>query len=156
MLVKSSQRLIVLVASAVLVASGCSGSDLPETVPVTGNVLYKGEPVANAQVGFVPKDQDSGVRPARGQTDDAGQFKLRTYFGPDHDVAGATPGEYVVTVEKRDVPADPAEMTKMFSKNPSMVPKNLLPGKYATAKSSSLSATVEKGGDNSFELELTD
>jgi hypothetical protein len=140
-----------------LLAAGCGdGRDLPETLPVTGTVVYKGEPLADAEIGFVPSAPDSGAHPARGRTDAAGKFTLKTYFGPTDDVAGATPGEYKVTVQKRDVPADPAELAKHFQLNPQMVPASLVPTKYESVDTTPLSATVAEDAANDFPLEMTD
>jgi hypothetical protein len=101
---------------AVLYLSGCS-SDAPKinTVPVTGKVTYKGQPVAGATVAFIPTNPDG--RPARGVTDDQGVYTLTTYLGPQDQPAGAEPGEYKVTIEKKQaapgsaVPGKPAEGT---------------------------------------------
>lgn len=135
-------------------AAGCSGRDLPETVPVSGTILHDGKPLADAEIGFVPKQEDSGAHPAHGRTDESGVFTLKTYFGPKDEVSGATPGEYTVTVQKRDIPPDPAELQKMFQKNPQMIPKSLLPDKYGSPATSNLEATVAKGEENSFEFKL--
>jgi len=70
-----------------LALAGC-GSGL---VPVEGTVLLDGQPLADAQVLFLPK---SGGRPAAGKTDAQGKFKLMT----DRPDDGAQPGEYEVGV----------------------------------------------------------
>lgn len=140
-----------------LVVAGCgSGRDLPETLPVTGTVLYNGEPLADAEIGFVPSAPDGGAHPARGRTDAQGRFTLKTYFGPTDDVEGATPGDYKVTVQKRDVPADPAELAKHFQLNPQMVPASLVPSQYESVDTTPLSATVAEGATNDFPLQMTD
>ena len=152
---KHSTGLAVAAVWSALGVCGC-GPDLPETVPVTGKILFKGEPVANAQVGFVPKIEGSGALPARGTTDEAGEFVLKTYVAPGQEADGVTPGEYAVTVQKTDVPVDPAEMARMFSQNPGYVPPQLLPSQYATAAKSPLTAPVTEDGENSFEFELVE
>ena len=144
----------VALAGVCVALSGCSGRDLPDTVPVSGKVLFKGEPLADAEVGFIPRQEGDDIHPAQGRTDETGYFTLRSYFGPEDEIDGATPGEYIVTVQKRDVPGDPAEMAKMFQKKPGMVPKSLIPEKYGTSAKSNLEATVTKDGDNSFEFTL--
>jgi len=146
--------MLMLVAGCVA-AVGCGGRELPETVNVTGKIMFEGKAVDNAEVGFVPTTEEKGTFAARGRTDSEGQFELMTYFGPDDDVSGALPGDYIVTVTKPDVPADPAELQKHFQAHPQMVPKNLLPQKYISAKTSDLKAPVTADGDNNFEFELT-
>ena len=142
----------MFVYSAMLLG-GC-GPEMPATVAVTGQILQNGKPVANAQVGFIPTSEESGALPARGETDDEGRYTLRTYVAPGHEANGATPGDYAVTVQKTDVPADPAAMAAMFAKNPGFVPPQLLPTNYATAKLSPLKATVRDNGDNDFVFEV--
>lgn len=132
---------------------GC-GPELPETVHVTGKVVHDGKPITNAQIGFVPMTEGSGALPARGETDESGEFTLKTFVTATAEADGATPGAYVVTVQKTDVPADPAKMAAMFSKNPGYVPPQLLPSEYADVGKSPLKATVTEDGDNSFDFEL--
>lgn len=148
-------RIVPLTIAVVLSLSGC-GPEMPATVPVTGKIIYKGEAVARAQVGFVPKTEGNGALPARGETDEDGIFELRTYVSPGHEAEGVTPGEYAVTVQKTDIPADPAKMSEMFSKNPGYVPPQMLPSQYATASLSPLNAPVTEDGDNHFEFELVE
>lgn len=152
---QNTPALALVAVWSALGVCGC-GPELPDTVPVTGTILFKGEPVAQAQVGFVPKTEGAGALPARGQTDAAGRFVLTTYVGPGQEAAGVTPGDYAVTVQKTDIPADPAKMAEMFSKNPGYVPPQLLPGRYATAAKSDLTATVTEDGENAFEFELVE
>lgn len=77
--------LLVLVVSATL--AGCNSSNV---VPVSGTLTYKGKPVTNAFIHFVP---ESG-RPSLGETDSQGRFTL-TY---DPDTRGATLGKHRVFV----------------------------------------------------------
>ncbi|MEO1980513.1 MAG: hypothetical protein ABGZ24_08345, partial [Fuerstiella sp.] len=37
---------------SLVIMTGCGGSDRPATYPVSGSVLYNGEPVAGASVSF--------------------------------------------------------------------------------------------------------
>jgi hypothetical protein len=78
------------VALAVCVAlAGCGGSDVAS---VSGTLTYKGKPVTNAFVNFVPAD---GGRPSIGETDPDGKFTL-VY---DPKVNGAKIGKHRVFVE---------------------------------------------------------
>lgn len=69
-----------------LAAGGCGG---PKFVKVTGRVTYKGQPVPNTQLRFMP---DNGERPSTGLTDDEGTFALKY----SRNQVGAPPGNYTV------------------------------------------------------------
>jgi len=69
-------------------ALGCGGGNV---VPVSGTLTYKGKPVTNAYVHFVP---DQG-RPSMGETDPQGNFVL-TY---DPQKKGAQLGKHKVWVQ---------------------------------------------------------
>ena len=150
--------------------SGCGdGIDRPETVPVTGTVLYNGKPVEKAVVSF---SCEGAPRSAVGVSDAEGKFTLSTFGYND----GAIVGTHAVTVSKADPKADqapaaagggdqkllndPAAMTAdmvKMSQDPGAIPEfsGLLPEKYSGA-SSPLSETVSESGPNEFVLQLTD
>ena len=78
------------VALAVCVAlAGCGGSGV---VSVSGKLTYKGQPVTNAFINFVPAD---GGRPSMGETDKDGNFSL-VY---DPQTNGAKVGKHRVFVQ---------------------------------------------------------
>ena len=132
----------VIVASMVLVALvGCGGSDRSETVPVQGQVLYRGQPVAEAQVMFLPEND----RPANATTDAEGKFVLTTFETGD----GAVVGAHRVSITKM-APRDPQ------SSDPYAMPKSLLPPRYGQPMSSGLTAEVTSSGPNDFTFELID
>lgn len=118
---------------------GCTAGH-PTTYPVTGEVLYDGQPVEGASVVFT-----SDGPPAHGTTDAQGKFTLRTFAAGD----GATLGEHRVTITKNvaqpSAPDDPYPVTK-----------NVLPAKYAKPDTSNLTANVTTDGDNTFRFELKD
>jgi hypothetical protein len=131
-----------LIALSASLLNGC-GSRNPPTYAIAGTVTYRGKPVENAGVMFMP---NSG-RPASGQTDAQGRFTLRTY--KDND--GAIVGENIVCVSKM-VP-DPSQKGKdaMWLK---MI--SALPARYATPVTSPLKVTVGSTGSNEFRFELSD
>ena len=53
-----------------LILNGCGGG--PDVVPVAGVLTYKGKPVPNVIVDFMP----AGGRPSWGKTDAQGRFQL--------------------------------------------------------------------------------
>jgi hypothetical protein len=90
------KRLAFLVFWVVVIPSGCNNNQAPpRLVPVSGKLVYKNKPVAQALVQFYP-DASKGAQgfAATGQTKLDGTFTLQTYpHGP-----GAAPGRYAVTV----------------------------------------------------------
>ena len=130
-----------------LVTVGCGGGG-PATHTVTGTVIYQSNPVANAQVGFVPAEGTTEFKPAFAQTDESGRFSLKTYLSPGQEVGGAMAGKYKVTVQAgypQDRIVTPEEMAKNLNK---------LPAKYADAASTPLEVTVSADGENNFPLEI--
>jgi len=127
----------------VLAVVGCGGSLHPQTYPVTGTVVYRGQPVEDAEVTFMP----SGGRIATGKTDTEGRFHMCTFGSAD----GVLPGQSTVLVVKK---------TKVASAKPSSSPydtlRNVLPERYGNPTRSGLTATVEPGGKNDFRFELKD
>lgn len=94
-------RLVGLVGLALLLAvAGCSSKYTP--VPVSGEVTLDGQPVDGATVYFYAVGDAKEGRPATGQTDKEGKFRLSTLGTND----GALPGTYKVVVAKY-VPTNP-------------------------------------------------
>ncbi|MEZ6062152.1 MAG: hypothetical protein R3C19_17575 [Planctomycetaceae bacterium] len=149
--------LFVLPAAVALIGiSGCGSSvEIPRTVPVKGKVTYKDQPLADAEVAFVSKLDNKDVLAARGMTNSAGEFSLTTYIDPQHEVSGATPGDYVVTVNKSETMSTEQTM-KMFKENPMMEFKKLVPDEYTLKDKSPLEASVTVGGENTFDFTLKD
>jgi hypothetical protein len=143
----------VLLAFVLTVFAGCSGNDRPKLVPVSGTVLYNGEPVEAAHVVFLSETTE---RPARATTDAQGRFRL-TSFDP-HD--GAVPGKHVITVSKvvgDDAPAAAASMEDVVAAGPTETQvRYLLPERYGDPKRSGLEETVPDRGTDEITLDLTD
>lgn len=131
-----------------LVLAGCGDSH--GTAGVTGVVVYKDQPVADATVNFLPKSDRPDAKGSTGKTDSSGRFTLTTYISPDEQPAGALPGSYAVTVTKIDEPQG------VFDPHKDPPPKNQLPTKYGGALQSPLAAEVKSSGSNHFEFKLTD
>ncbi|MBM4097163.1 MAG: carboxypeptidase regulatory-like domain-containing protein [Planctomycetes bacterium] len=116
-------RISLAMAGFLLVGCGSSG-----IVSVSGTLTYKGKPVTNAFVNFVPAD---GGRPSMGETDAAGKFTL-TY---DPQTKGAKAGKHKVFVT-RNAAADAA--------NPGAIP-----GMPAVMSGDQQELFHKYGGDNS-------
>ncbi len=140
---------MMLIAMAMV--SGCGKADTrPRRVLVSGAVLHKGQPVAEATVLFIPV----GSTPAAtGKTDAQGRYRLTTFESND----GAVPGEYAVAVRKIKVIASstPGTVPDDFVTAPPDE-KWLLPTKYGHGESSGLAATVKEGVENDFRFELAE
>ncbi|MFM9197350.1 MAG: hypothetical protein ACKOWG_16745 [Planctomycetia bacterium] len=132
--------------------TGCSRSpSLPARVKVSGVVTYKGEPLADALIAFIPIGAldvtlNAG---ATGLTDEQGRYELSTFGNKD----GAIPGEKQVRV----LPAAraPTKLTDDGDPAPSPKPPGF-PEKYLDQTASGLKATVEAGQKNTFDFALTD
>jgi hypothetical protein len=124
---------------------GCKGSTGSITVPATGKLTYQGQPVADAVVVFNPPAADSATLGGTATTDEQGAFQISTNSSSGQMQRGIAPGKYVVTVSKLSL-AD--------TKTMSAPPRNLLPKKYFSAKTSDLSAEVKTGADNRFDFVL--
>ncbi len=129
------QPLLLALGSLSLMA-GCSGPKKPELAPVTGVVTWRGEPVAGAEVMFMP----AGGRPAAGTTDSEGRFRLSTVVKDD----GALIGHHKITISKR----------MPINDKPYAPEQNEIPGHYATLATSGLEADVVAPGPNEFEFPL--
>jgi hypothetical protein len=112
----------------------------PALAPAKGNVMYKGQPLGNAQVMTEPT-AERGL-PAMGWTDDEGNFSLKTDIKGTF-VEGITVGEHRVTVTARErisVPGGPPLVT---------------PEQYASMKNSPLSIKVGSNpAENQFKFVL--
>ncbi len=86
----------VVAACALVVLAGCGAREEgPPLFPVSGKVLFKGEPAAGAQVYFHPPGPaDSKKLRPHGKADAKGVFRLSTRRSED----GAAEGEYTVTI----------------------------------------------------------
>lgn len=137
-------RLIVC-CLAVLVIAGCSKSVGPETVAVTGTVTLDGTPVEGAVVVFTPATQTtSSQQAAQGETDSVGKYEIQTYVSETSTYkSGITPGSYVITVTKLELPTDMRGQ-----------PKHVLPKKYRNTATTPLKADVSVGVPAVFDFEL--
>lgn len=138
---------LALAGALVTVGCGTEKVERPETVPVSGTIMYNGEPVGSANVIFRHKDGQSS---SYGKTDAQGRFQLQTFEAND----GARPGEYVVSVQKYEItkPELPEEHPDYVPPPP---PKPLVPEKYMDPKTSGLTANVQDA-ENNFNFDLKD
>ena len=120
-----------LVAACLVACAGCNSSGL---YPVSGKVLYNGEPAVGATVTFVRK---GATDPLKEQTPQGvvGEDGTFTLSGPGGD--GAPPGEYAVLIEWKEG----AGKTK--GRAPALNAPDRLKKRYLDPDRPRLTATVE-------------
>lgn len=134
----------VAMAATIFGASGCSKGKTPweQTYPAKGIVKYKGKPIANAELAFLPTDAEApdAVRP-KAKTAADGKFEVWTYQSGD----GIPAGTYKVTIVHNEV---------AVSKGTIVAKPNSLPAKYARFDTTDLSVPITAGENElpAFEL----
>ncbi|MBX6313671.1 MAG: hypothetical protein IRY99_12245 [Isosphaeraceae bacterium] len=133
----SSLALAALLPILIL-ASGCGRStpERPETVPLSGKVTYKGQPIPKGTVTF---QADSGPV-ATGQIQPDGTYRMTTF----------EPGDGVVLGHHRvAIIANTEDPTLMPGSSPGYrAPKDLIPASYGDPRTSNLEANVQKDTRN--------
>lgn len=119
----------------------------PRRTPVIGEVTLNGTPLAEATVTFHPIGHSYA---AVGLTDKKGKFALTTLDGND----GAIPGMFGVTISKYDF-THTASVENGDGTITEFPPQVLVPEKYATVKTSELTATVDAEKKNQFQFNLS-
>ena len=145
-------------------SGGCGSGTEPSPVlekltPVSGTVTQNGEPVAGANVMFLPDPESPGsvAETASGVTDSQGKYELLTALPgvPIEQTKGAAPAKYVVVVSRlltsdgSPIPPGTTEADAMEKGA-----EESLPPKYSDMEQSVLKAEVVNGqSDYDFELE---
>jgi hypothetical protein len=106
--------------------------------PVSGTVVFEGQPPEGASIIFHPLDDSLTIRP-RGVVGADGTFELTTYLPAD----GAPRGEYNVTLEWKKL----VEFDGDYAAGP-----NLFPAEYASPASTPVRVTVD--GEELPEIEI--
>jgi hypothetical protein len=141
-MMSSRKPLLLWVAPLLLVVlAGCGGGG-PKIVKVSGTLSYKGKPVTNASLDFMPEHG----RPSWGKTDEAGRFTL-SY---DRTREGAVVGKHKVSVKMRPTTVE-EQKAVMMGKRPPMSPEMVtFFDKYSPQKSK-LEVQID---DNTKDLKL--
>ncbi len=125
------------------VLAGC-GSDLPQTIKVTGKVTFDGgPPPGSGVVNFLPIESAAGfpLRPGNGDFGNDGSYSAYTFEPND----GLMPGKYKVYLECWETPPN------MEGKPV----KSHLPKKYQGAETSGFTLDIEpKSGAQTFDLNV--
>jgi hypothetical protein len=120
-----------LAATCLLAVIGCGGAEGPAVYPVTGVILRDGQPLADANVEFLP---DNG-RPSAGSTDKDGKFVLEYIKG----TRGALKGSHKIRVVERFQGANPESPAAFDPNNPPAEPKS-----YDLPQPAQINATTNK------------
>ena len=121
-----------------LLCVACAKSGRKPVYPVHGQVLDgNGRPATGALLVFHPVDEkDPKVLRPLARVDERGDFALTTYEKND----GAPEGEYIMSIEWRQPPANPFAGKKEGN--------DRLRGRYSDPKTSPLRFKVERQADN--------
>lgn len=129
--------LVVLVWGAISLGRG-RGPERMAVHPLTGTLVFEGQPAAGAAIVLYPQDPSISVRP-RASVNDDGTFAVTSYEPED----GAPAGNYKVTVEWR------RPVAGQVSGGDDLPPPNVLPSAYAVPQTTPLKVSV-KEGENEF------
>jgi hypothetical protein len=161
---KMKYLMLLAVAASAILVSGC-GKDLGYR-KTTGVVTLDGSPLAGAIVTFVAQGQ--GAESGAATTNEKGEYSANSGSVGE----GLKPGEYKVTISKRETVVDEdlerlkaGEITddeyqeikakRGMKENSGSVGANLVPEEYSSAATTSLSATVtDNPKQNVFNFDL--
>lgn len=121
---------------------GCTSGERAKVMPVSGKVLFNGQPLAFGAVAFQPMRG----QPARGTIGKDGTFKLSTYREGD----GAAVGQHRVKITCY-TSQDPATKKPGPSET---LGESLIPARYANFDTSGLTVAVLADGNSPFMFEL--
>lgn len=119
--------------------TGC-GSDQAKTAIVKGTITFKGKPVPNGTVTFIPLGEGPA---ATGELQKDGSYTLKTY----KDADGAVLGKHKVIVVAME------DMAGRLPEDRTPTPPPIVPHKYTSAATTDLQAEV-KEGENIVDFDL--
>lgn len=124
---------------------------------ITGVVRWKGQPVADATVGFSGRHPETG-RPvlAVGSTDKDGHFSVATRFSPRNSPRGVVIGSHRVTIQKMIPPngMSEEEYANRAAAGESIQLVPLFDQKYFSGDTTPLSVEVGEEGPFAFNFDL--
>jgi hypothetical protein len=120
-----------------LILSGCAKQTALPVVTVSGTIQLNGQPLANADVTFLPTDRALGP-PSSARTDSNGQFSLKNVRGQPQ----VPEGSYKVRISQRVLP-DGTPVPQNDKTPPIESPaRELLPQRYSDLDQTELTANV--------------
>ena len=115
--------------------AGCGGDGKLKTYPVSGQILYNGQPLKGVDVAFHATDPGHAVGyPPHAKTDAEGKFKLTSYVPDDGSPAGEFRVAVAFAVETAGAD-DGGDQSKKLAAQ--------VPAKYHRGETSGLTATVK-------------
>lgn len=142
----------VLTSAWVVAVAGCSSEDewtakRPKVHSASGLVKLDGKPLDDATVIY---HSQSHALSAQGTTDKAGRFTLTTFDSGD----GAVEGKHKVVITKRTYEKRKTKYDSAEEKSVALIPKELLPSRYALPTTTNVEVEVSAKGDNSATIEI--
>ncbi|MCL2623484.1 MAG: hypothetical protein FWD31_07445 [Planctomycetaceae bacterium] len=143
---------IVLLVTAVAMTAGC-GPKRPPTAKVNGTVTYQGKPLATGTIIFEVDD----ARPATGKIVDGNIVDVTTFDKNDGVSIGLAKIAIVAREEVEEIIADtgdPSAARRPPANYMGIGGRLILPPHYGNPSTSQLTATIEKGKENTIDLVL--
>ena len=141
----STNTRYLIFLSLSIIHIGCSGDDRG-LASVSGTIFFKGKPLADAGINFIP--EYTTPRVAAGSTDKDGKYKLTSFQIND----GAKIGKYTITIRAEEggdsklKPADALDFVRG---------KIITPLKYSRPETSGLTAEVARK-NNVIDFQITE
>lgn len=130
----------------ILAVAGCGGGDGLDRQPITGQVVFDGQPLKDAEILFFPTSATGKDAVATGAQITNGAYAISRENGP-------IPGNYKVQITAAGgAQAPPANADAMPGTGP-IHAKELIPAKYNVQ--STLTADVKSGETNKFDFTLS-
>jgi hypothetical protein len=126
-----------LVGLLLVIGSGCGGG--PQNEAVSGSVTWKGQPLDQGTIEFVPAGQGVPV----GGVILNGRYQFLS-------TPGVPPGTYQVRISSRKGKASRPDIADFEMSDPTV--KEQIPAKYNVK--TELKAEVKRGGGNTFDFDL--
>lgn len=134
-----------------LVGCGSGGDEWtakrPKVYAASGVVMLDGKPLEGAVVQYMSQSHDLA---AAGTTDAAGKYSLTTFEAND----GAVEGPHKVVVKKTAYEEKKTKYDSPEERSVALMPKELLPARYANSTTTPLEVTVTADGPNEATLEV--
>jgi hypothetical protein len=145
MSVRQAAVVLFLVGHVALSLPGCSGGGAGLAV-VKGKITYKGKPVPNGTINFLP---DDGTKPsATGEIQPDGSYELKTFLA-NKPSNGAVIGKHKVVIVAM------MDMANALPEQRTPLPPPIVPMKYTSPATSDLAANVENK-ENTIDFDLQD
>jgi hypothetical protein len=142
-----------VLAAGVLFVAGCGSKSGLDMVPIRGEVTYKGKPLTDGSVVYMPVEATG--RQATGKIQPDGTFQLTTRQAND----GAVKGQYKIVVYATKTPSEELpsrEETETAKRRGPTQPTYAIPEKYTNPETSGLTDAVDEKHSGFKKIELTD